>query len=397
MIARFRVTVQGLRVDRRAAYSIAAAAVVLAAVLVYAGTRPSQPPNVVLARRGRITASVEASGQVRAAREAWLSLRAGGPVRSVLVKPGQTVNRGDVLVEADNTEASNQVKQAELAVQIRQTEYDNLKQAPTSEQIDIARAALRRAVAVLQANQSAYDRAVEEGRATGSGEAVALESAKLDYETARANFDRAVSGPTPDQISIAEKNLELARVDLDNARTRLEYTRIVAPFAGTVLQVTVREGETAYGEKVIELADMSTLEVAAQVDELDIAELVEGQEAEIRLDALPGQVLAGRVARITPGATPQRGTVSYEVVVAFSPGSAPVHSDMTANLRITTLTRDDTILVPSRAIEVRGRNKYVRVLEGGRTRDVRVTTGLSDATDTEILEGLRAGQQVIVR
>lgn len=396
MITRLRVTLAGLR-RKRVGHAVVLGAVLLAALLAYRLTRPSRPPNLILVRRGRITASVEASGQVRAAREARLSLRTGGVVKAVLVEPGQEVGRGDVLIQADSKEAENQVQEAELALQIRQIEYDNLKSAPTGEQIDIARASLRRAAAVLQAAQGAYDRVATEGKASGSPEAAALESAKLDYETARANFEQAIRGPSPDRIQIAEKSLELARLSLEAARARLEYCTVAAPFAGTILQTNVREGETAYGEKVIKLADLSVLEVVAQVDELDIAELVVGQEAEIRLDALPAQVLQGRVGRITPGATPQRGTVGYEVVISFSPGQAPVRPDMTANLRITTLTHDDTLLVPSRAVEMRGRNKYVRVIEGGRVRDARVTTGLSDDESTEILEGLREGQQVIVR
>lgn len=396
MIARIRATLSGWR-KVRVGHAVIVGGILLAVALVFLLTRPARPPNVVLVRRGRITASVEATGQVRAEREAGLSLRSGGVVKEVLVKAGEQVGRGDVLIRADSQEAENQVREAELSLQIRQIEYDNLKAAPTGEQIEIARAGLRRAAAALQAAQSAYDDVAKGGDASGSREAAALEAAKLDYETARANFEQAIRGPTQDRLDIAAKSLELARLSLESARARLEYCTVVAPFAGTVLQVSVREGETAYGEKVIRLADLSALEVVAQIDELDIAELVVGQEAEILLDALPGQVLQGRVARLTPGATPQRGTVGYEAVIAFSPGDAPVLPDMTANLQITTLTHDDTLLVPSRAVEMRGRGKWVRVAEGGRIRDARVTTGLSDAENTEILDGLREGQQVVVR
>ncbi len=386
-----------LRGNRWATTGMLAGVALVVALLAYHGTRPSAPANVILVRRGRITANVEASGQVRAAREAWLSFRTGGVIKAVRVKPGQQVNRGDVLVEAESSEAQRQVREAELGLQIRQAQLEELQSAPTADQIEIARANVRRAAAALQAAQEAYDRLAAENKAKGSAEAAALESAKLDFETARASFEQAIRGPTPEQIQVADKNVELARLALDQARYRLEGATIVAPFAGTVVQVNAHEGETAYGEKVIMVADLSTLEVAAQVDELDIGELAVGQEAEIRLDAFPGQVLAARVARITPGATPQRGTVGYEVVIAFTPGQVPVRPDMTANLKITTLTHDDTLLVPSRAVEARGRNKYVRVLEGGRAHDVRVTTGLSDGNDTEILEGLRDGQPVVVR
>lgn len=402
MITRVRVSLRELAArvladKRRVLYGGAAAATLLVVTLVYLGTRPPRPANVVLVRRGRITANVEASGQVRPAREAWLSLRSDGAIKSVLVKPGQQVKAGDILVQADSSLVENQLREAEVNLQIRQIQYDELKSAPTSSQIEIARAGLRRAAAVLQAAQSTYDRVAKGGKAAGSSEAAALESAKLDYETARASFEQATSGPTADQIQIADKNLELARLAVEAARSRLDSCTITAPFAGTVVQVSVREGESAYGVQAVRLADLGTLEVVAQVDELDIGELVVGQEAQIHLDALPGQVLEGRLARITPGATPQRGTVGYEVAITFSPGQAPVRPDMTANLSITTLTHDDTLLVPGRAVESRGRNKYVRVLEGGRTRDVRVVTGLSDAEDTEILEGLREGQQVLVQ
>jgi len=391
------VSVRLPRGRRAIYYGLVGGAVLVAAFLIYRALRPQPPSSIALVRRGRITASVEASGQVRAAREAWLSLRSGGVIKSVLVKPGQQVKRGDVLIETDKAEAERQVREAELGLQIRQIELEQLKAAPTADQITIARANLRRAAAALQAAQANYDRVAKEGKAANSPEAVALESAKLDFESARASFEQAVRGPTAEQIQIAEKNVELARLALEAARHRLEDSTLVAPFDGTVVQVNAREGETAYGEKVIKLADLSTLEAVAQVDELDIGELAVGQEAEIRLDAFPGQVLAGRVARITPGATPQRGTVGYEVVLTFSPGQLGVRPDMTVNLRITTLTHDDTLLVPSRAVESRGRNKYVRVLQGGAVRDVRVTTGLSDGNETEILEGLHEGQQVLVR
>jgi len=405
MNKRLRILLSELRVrwtrltgrQRRVAYGLGALVVVLAALGLYLGMRPAAPANVARVRRGRITASVEASGKVQAVREAWLTLRSDGMVKQVLVKPGQQVGRGDTLITTDSAEAEAQVRQAELALQVRQIQYDDLKAAPSASQIEIARANLRRAAAALQAAQSAYDRVAAQGKARGSQEAAALESAKLDYETAQANFEQAIRGPTPSQLQVAEKNLEMAKLDLQNARTRLEATTVTAPFAGTILQVAVREGETAYGTRVVRLADLSSLEVVAQVDELDIGELVVGQEAEIRLDAFPGQAFSGRVARITPGATSARGTVGYEAAISFSPGSVAVRPDMTANVRITTLTHDDTLLVPNRAVEARGRNKYVRVFENGRLRDVRVITGLSDGENTEILEGLSEGQQVAVR
>jgi HlyD family secretion protein len=371
--------------------------IVVAGLVAWRALRPAAPANVIEVRRGRITANVEASGTVRAAREAWLSLRTGGIVKTVAVKPGQLVNSGDLLVQADTADAERQVREAELAMQIRQIEYDNLRGAPSGSQIEIARANLRRAAAILQAAQSAYDRVTAQGKAAGSNEAAALESAKLDFETARAQFDTAVAGPSSDQLQIASKNLELARSSLQAARDRLDGSALSAPFAGTVLAVNINEGETAYGEKIVRLADLATLEVAAQVDELDIGELQVGQEVQVQLEAIPGQVLTGHVARITPSATPARGSVSYEVAITFAPGPTPVRPDMTANLKIITLTHDDTLLVPSRAVEARGRNKYVRVVSGGRPRDVKVTTGLSDGSDTEILDGLQEGMNVVVR
>jgi len=398
MISRLTRRIPQIRLPRNRTVRLGAAAVVVVAAgfLIYHYTRPVAPADTVPVRRGRITATVEASGQVQAARDAWLSLRSSGIIKSISVKPGQQVNKGDVLVQADSADAERQVQEAELSLQIRQAQLDELRAAPTAEQIEIARANVRRAAAALQAAQAAYDQVNAQGKATGSSQATALESARLDYETAQAQFEQAIKGPSDAQIQVAEKNVQLAQIALDTARDNLDGTKIVAPFAGTVVQINAHEGETAYGVKAVRLVDLGTLEVSAQVDELDIGQLAEGQEAEIRLDAFPGQVFEGHVASLNSGATQQQGTVSYEAIISFSPGSVPVRPDMTATLKITTLTHDDTLLVPSRAVQARGRNKYVRVLQNGKPKDVRVTTGLSDDSDTEILDGVHEGQLVVV-
>ncbi|HID86942.1 MAG TPA: efflux RND transporter periplasmic adaptor subunit [Anaerolineae bacterium] len=198
-------------------------------------------------------------------------------------------------------------------------------------------------------------------------------------------------------MELLEKQVALAEVALEEAKARPAEAQIIAPFAGTVTAIEVREGENVGAlVPLITLSDLTTLEIVAQIDEIDVAEVAVGQKAQIRLDAFPGEELAGTITRVAPAATTERGSTIYQAVVRFERTDLPLRLGMGANLRITTLEKADVLLVPNRAIQPIGRKRVVRVLEGGNVREVEVVTGLSNESETEIVEGLREGEVVLV-
>jgi HlyD family secretion protein len=363
----------------------------------YQAARSQRPANTALVRRGTITATVEAMGVVRAAREARLSLKMGGTVQRIFTQVGEEVEEGDVLLALDTTELEWRVREAELSLEVQDLQLAEARAGPSAAEIEIAKANLRRATVAREAAQAAYDEIADEEDAATSSEAVALEGAKTDYERARAEFERAVEGATPEEIELLEKRVALAEVSLEEAKARLAEAQISAPFAGTVTAIEVQEGENVSAlAPLIILSDLATLEILAQIDEIDVAEVAVDQKVQTRLDAFPGQELKGMITRVAPAATTERGSTTYQAVVRFEETDLPLKLGMGANLKITTLEKADVLLVPNRAIQPLGRKKVVRVLEGGTVREVEVVTGLSNESETEIVDGLREGEVVLV-
>lgn len=360
-----------------------------------AGLSPRVASTVV--RRGTITATVETTGKVQSARQVELALPLGGRVKKVAVSAGDRVETGQLLLELEAPEAERQVKEAELNLEIRQSQWDRARAGASPEEIEIAQANLRKAALAKQVAQATYDKIAAREDAQTSPEALALQQANIDYQMARRNYERLVKGPSPDELIALEKQVELAQLSLERARAQLRETWLTAPWAGTVVRVEVGEGEmVAAYRPVIVIADLSSLQILAEVDEIDVAEVTPGQKVEIRLDAYPGQILSGTVASLAPAASPQRGSTVYEAVVEFDPAGLALRLGMGANLRIITLEKEGVLLVPNRAIQPIGRRKVVKVLDGKSIREVEVVTGLSNENETEIVEGLAEEQKILL-
>jgi HlyD family secretion protein len=356
-----------------------------------------QVTSTILVRRGTITATVEATGKVLSARQVELSLPFGGRVKRVAVSVGDKVKVGQILLELEAPDAERQVREAELNLVIRQLQLDKARAGASPEEIEISQSNLRRAALAKQVAQAAYDEIASEENAEVSPEALALQQATIDYQIAQRNYERLFNGLPTEELATIEKQLELSRLALKRAQAQLEEMRLVAPVAGTVLSVEVSEGEmvSAY-RPVVVIADLTSLQIVAEVDEIDVAEVAPNQGVEIRLDAYPTHTLSGTIVSLAPAAMPQRGSTVYEAVIKFDARGLRLRLGMGANLKIVTLEKESVLLVPNRAIQPIGRRKVVKVLDGRNVREVEVVTGLSNENETEIVDGLTEGQRILI-
>jgi HlyD family secretion protein len=381
--------------------SLVAGIVTLAAIIAGAGlawryllARPSSEQTAIV-RRGTIEATVNALGRVQPKQQLSLSTRGSGTVKRILVERGQKVQAGELLLELDAQEYDDAVSQAERNLKVRRQQLEEALAAPDGPTLDLARAKLRRATALRLKAQQDYDKVSHRPDAESSDEALALEAAKLEYEIARAEFDRTMQG-TP------EPELERLRADIDDAEAALrqamrqrESARIYAPFAGTIMGVEPKVGENVYGfSPLVRLADLSQFQIVAEIDEIDVPRVAEGQNVRIRLDAFPARDLDGKIARLFPGVSETRGTTTYEAIVDLEGEALPLRPGMGASLNITTQVAADVLLVPRRAIRQVGRYQVANVLMAGRTKQVVVVTGLSNEAEIEVLSGLSEGQIV---
>lgn len=378
---------------------IAAAAVVVIAALVVGNlVRGGHRLGVQVAkvRKGSIVATVSAPGNVKAETEVKLSAYVMGKITRLPVKEGDLVRKGQVLVQIDPANYAAQVKQARAS-------------------LDLAQANMSQSELIYKRNQELFDKGLlsQEG----------YEQVSTDYRLNRARLTQAEAA-------------------LDQAQDNLDKTTIVSPINGTVVALNVEVGEVVVtgtmnnaGSVIMTVADMSQMEVEAQVDESDVRDIAVGQPAEVEVDAIPNRVFKGEVSEVGNAAVSSATTsssaasVNYTVRIRILDSSADLKSGMSANVDITTANKKDILVIPIQSVVMRkveserkngerkgkrsgafavaddsqgsGRRpkekeqEAVYVLSGGRAQIVPVATGTSDQENIEVVSGLGEDQQVI--
>ncbi|MFW5882491.1 MAG: efflux RND transporter periplasmic adaptor subunit, partial [Planctomycetota bacterium] len=209
--------------------------------------------------------------------------------------------------------------------------------------------------------------------------------------------------------------IDRARAQLAEARTRLGYATITAPIDGVVASVSTQQGETiAAGLNAptfVTIIDLARLQVDAYVDEIDIGALAVGQTATFTVDAYPGHTFTGRITAINPTAVLRDNVVSYVVEIAIEQpaddapdtGSdadaddAPIlRPEMTAAVTIATERLPDALVLPARAIHRRDGTTVVHRLQDGTPRAVPVTIGRQIGGEVQLLDGVAAGDTVLL-
>ncbi len=218
--------------------------------------------------------------------------------------------------------------------------------------------------------------------------AVAVAQAKVDQ--AQKKVDTLVNGPDPDLVAAAKAQVQAAQA-------RVNQAKITAPFSGRITAVYYKIGDKVTpGKAGIGLADDSQYHIQTTVDELDIASIQPGQSVSVTVDALPGKVLEGKVDEIDLAPDPSQSTTEYPVVVSLANPGPEARIGMTASVNINVSHRDDALLVPNWALRVDSTTGqvYVMVRNGAAYQRHDVTLGLRNDTDSEVLDGLQAGDVV---
>ncbi len=339
-------------------------------------------------RRGDINAAVNANGKVRAKKSVRLSLPLSGYIATIEKYEGDDVKAGDVILTLRAEDSARRVKQAELNLSSRQLDLARAKAAPRDEDIDISRTNLRKTSLFAAAAEATYD------SAPTAQNAAVREAARLDLEVARAQFNRIVNGASKEDLELLQNSISHAKLELEAAQNAFAQAKLTAPFAGTVTEINIRPGELVGGfNPLAAVADLAALEIAAEIDEIDVANVDVGQNVEVRLDAFPGERFAGRVMRLYPAASTQRGSTVYGAVVDLDPRHFKVRPGMGATLKIQTIEKKNVLLVPNRALKNAGTRKAVQIAGRG---DVIVEIGVTNGNETEIISGLNEGDQIVV-
>lgn len=358
------------------AWSVILPLLAVAGVYVGWGMWPEDRREVELfsVERGVVEAIVvnTRAGTVKPCRRSRLSPAAGGQIVSLPVKEGDRVVSGQVLLKLWNTDLKAQY---ELTRQQHITARSRKQEACI-----LARNAEREFKRIRQLVTKGFisQQRADDAQATAESRQAACAAAKADVSRARA------------QMSVMAANLE--------------RTVLVAPFAGIIAQVTGELGEYVTPSPqgiptppAVDLIDDSCLYVSAPLDEVDASKITIGQSVRITLDAIAQKTFAGKVRRIAPYVTEiekQARTVEIEAEFVDLDTDILLLVGYSADVEIITQRHDAVLRIPTRAI--RPGNKVLVVGENGRLEERRLMTGLANWTYTEIIEGLREGDQVLL-
>ncbi len=226
---------------------------------------------------------------------------------------------------------------------------------------------------------------------------VQIAATRAQLVQAKVRLDSLLDGTSQEQITIAEAQVQRAKIALQGAQDRLENATLTAPFDGVVTKVYLTVGEWASG-LAVELLDNSSLKVVLDVDEIDIGSLHLGQEAIITLETWPDVELTGELVLIAPRAKVSMDIVVYEVHLSIDAGDLPIRAGMTANANLIIANQNDALLIPNRAIiaDRKEGKYYVYKVEGETSTKVEVTIGLRDSSHTQIIGGLEEGDKVSI-
>jgi HlyD family secretion protein len=347
--------------------------------------------------------TVEASGSLEARPYAGLTWKTDGVVEEVYVKAGDAVKAGDVLMKLKTTTVASSIISAQADLATAKKELDDLLRSSDTD--------LAQAIIDLRAAQEVYDKADDylvylqssqkvpqtESRAyletkrnawmyiyktkTFKGPApedwiieaendLALKKAQLD--DAQYTYDRLKDGPNVDDITVAQARVDAAQATVDSMS-------IIAPFDGNILYVESQPGDlVSSGMDALNVADLDHLYVETQVDESDIASVQEGKQAEITLDALPGESFTGKVAAVNPVGEDASGLVKYVVRIDLDPVGKQLFLPLgtTANVVIHVKEATESLAVPITTIQNDGKGEFVMVLQSdGTKKRVDIVTG----------------------
>ncbi len=344
---------------------VGAGVALIVALVGRSAPKPLDPALVVTAERTTLDIEILETGRIAPIESVKLKSKVAGQVTEVRVEEGQVVKRGQVLVLLDPTDYEREVARAGAEIAVARANIDYAR-------LDVARK--RQGVA-----------------------------AKV---TSRAELDQAEY-----QLRSALANLRTSEVALRSAQDRVEYTTIVSPIDGTVIRKEIEVGEvvtpgvqaTFEGRSLLTVADLTTLIVVVELNQIDVAKVRLGAKATVNVDALPKRPLEAVVTKIAPASVkPTSGQVEvFPIEATLQPFDVPVRPGMTADVRLLVDSKPNVLVLPIEAVDQSEEAPKVRRVldegaEGQRTEMREVALGASSDQQYEILSGLSPGDRVLI-
>ncbi|GAA0458103.1 permease [Actinoplanes capillaceus] len=360
---------------------------VVRALTAGAAREESKAAETVEVDKGEVTTEVATTGTLQPAQTRSLSFAVSGTVETVKVRAGTTVTAGQVLATVDDTDAAEAVDDARDALDDAQATLT--KASSTSVGCNVA-AAYTTASASPSASVSVSPSATATTSPTPARTKTTKPSPTGTKSAAACSSRGGSSGG--DSILSAQQRVNAAEVNLEEAEEALDGATITAPIAGKVISVSGKVGSSAKsGSTFVTLADVFDMQISADFPEADADRLAVAQKAVITLADRAGETFDATVVQVDPVGTSDGTLTRFGVVLSFDDAPDELLVGQSANVRVTTGSKDDVLRVPSTAVhDVSGEDGTV-LRDGTATR---VKLGLRGDQYTEIVSGLAVGDPV---
>jgi HlyD family secretion protein len=361
------------------------------------------PSKLAKVEKGDLAKSVVATGKVEPITKVEVKSKASGIVKKLLVDAGDRVKKGQLLAQLDKEEISAQVAQSRAGLQAAEASFK-------SAEADYERAKVDAEGPDVPLLKRAYERATgmaKEGVVSTS----ALEDAQKNYEMSLNKQNTAKAQATVLKAKIAQAQAQVAqdKANLAQLEEQLSYTDIVSPIEGVVLSRNVEMGDAvssilvlgSSATLVMTLGDTSEVYVKGKVDESDIGKVYLAQPARIKVESFKDKTFNGKVTKISPMGVEKDNVTTFEVRVSINNPGGELKAEMTANAEIILEEHKNVLQIPEGSIIYDNQKKAsVEVpdpkgKEG--KRKVAVNIGISNGAKTELLSGLKEGDQVVLQ
>ena len=386
--------------------SVIVGVVLLGAIGLFAFTRGGtkiDPSKLAKVEKGDLAKSVVATGKVTPITKVEVKSKASGIVKKLLVDYGDNVKKGQLLAQLDKVEIQAQVDQSSAALQAADASL-------TSAQADYERAKVDAEGPDVPLLKREYDRNLQMAK-DGVVSQTALDDANKNYQLAlnKQNVAKAQVVVLKAKIAQAQAQVAQDQANLKQLEEQLSYTDIVSPIDGIVLSRDVEMGDAvssilvlgSSATLVMTLGDTSEVYVKGKVDESDIGKVYLGQPARIKVESFKDKTFNGKVTKISPMGVEKDNVTTFEVRVSINNPGGELKAEMTANAEIILEEHKNVLQIPEGAI-IYDKDKKASVdIPDPKAKDgmkkIAVNIGISNGAKTEVLSGLKEGDQVVLQ
>ena len=367
------------------------------------GRTKIDPSKLAKVEKGDLAKSVVATGKIEPITKVEIKSKASGIVKKLYVEYGDKVKKGQVLADLDKEEIQARVAQARAQLEassasLNGTRADLERAKVDAEGPDVP--LLKRAY--VRAQGMAKDGVVSES---------ALDDAQKNYELAlnKQNVAKAQVQVLQAKVGQAQAQVAQDRANLKQLEEQLGYTTIESPIDGIILSRDVEVGDAvssilvlgSSATLVMTLGDTSEVYVKGKVDESDIGKVYLGQPARIKVESYKDKTFTGKVTKISPMGVEKDNVTTFEVRASINNPEGVLKANMTANAEIILEEHKNVLQIPEGAI-LYDKDKKASVevpdpkgKEG--KRKLAVNIGISNGAKTELLGGLKEGDQVVLQ